>query len=195
MTTDINTDGYLRINELKNFVYCPRISYYALCLRIDRETDLSRTGIVEEQATKKRMQRRKQALHALMEGRRHFDFAVVSHHYRLVGRLDEVIETDEGVYLVDYKDSERDYGYWGLQMLAYSLCMQEAKHKVKGMYIYSIPKRQYHEIQVKATDLRRLQESLAALERILTDERCPPPVSQIGKCRSCQYLRFCNDVL
>jgi CRISPR-associated exonuclease Cas4 len=195
MTTEINTETYLRINELKNFLYCPRISYYALCLRIDRETDLSRAGIVEEQVTKQRMQRRRQALHAVQDGTRHFDVSVVSHQYQVVGRLDEVVETSAGVYLVDYKDTERDYGYWSLQMLAYRLCMEEAGVNVIGVYIYTIPNRTYHEIQPKSADLRRLTQTLDSLQNMVNTEICPPPVDQIGKCRSCQYARFCNDVL
>lgn len=195
MTTEANMETYLRINELKNYLYCPRISFYTLCLRIDRETDLSRAGITEEQVTKHRMQRRRQALHAVKSGTRHFDVPVVSHQFQLVGRLDETVETSEGLYLVDYKDTERDYGYWTLQMLAYQLCMEEAGRRVAGVYIYTIPTRQYHEIHPNQTgDLRRLEGVLQHLRRMVEEEICPPPVDQIGKCRSCQYARFCNDI-
>lgn len=29
---------------------------------------------------------------------------------------------------------------------------------------------------------------------MIEDERCPEPIDHIGKCRSCQYVRFCNDI-
>lgn len=189
-----DTDLYLRINEIKNYVYCPRISYYALCMGIDRETDLSKGGIAEEQITKKRMGRRKGALHAVHEGVRHFDVPLVSHFYRLVGRLDELIETPKGVYLVDYKDTERDYGYWALQMSAYRQAAEEMGYNVLGCYVYLISSKTYNEIKLKPGDTAKLKTTAAALYAFVETEVCPPPVKQIGKCRVCQYAQFCNDV-
>jgi CRISPR-associated protein Cas4 len=189
-----NSDDYLRINEIKNALYCPRISYYTLCLNIDRETDLSREGIAAEQTTKRRMQRRKQALHAIHEGERYFDLSLVSHRLRLVGRLDEWVKTEAGVYLVDYKDSTQDYGYWRLQMCAYRMAAEEMGERVLGAYIYSIPTKAYSEVVTTRKDMARLETLVGELRVMIEQERCPPPVSQVGKCRSCQYCRFCNDV-
>lgn len=194
MIDGVTTDGYLRINEIKNFLYCPRICYYALCLRLDRETDLSRAGIAEEQVTKQRMKRRKHALHAVHVGERYFDVPVVSEHYQLVGKLDEIVSTPQGVYIVDYKDTARDYGYWTLQMLAYKLAVEEVGYNVLGSYVYIIPNRDYHEVAFKPSDYQKLARIFDTLHEMIRSERCPAPVSQIGKCRSCQYIRFCNDV-
>jgi CRISPR-associated exonuclease Cas4 len=196
METDIlDTDSYLRINEIKNYLYCPRISYYSLCLQVDRETDLSRGGIVEEQQTKEHMKRRKYALHAVHEGSRHFDVPITSHLHRFVGRLDEMVVTSEGAYLVDYKDTDQDYGYWRTQMLAYKLGLEEMGQVILGCYVYLIPKRAYELVVFKASDINKLAQILSSLRGMVAAERCPPPAAQIGKCRSCQYLRFCNDVL
>ena len=112
---------YLRINELKNYAYCPRISFYTLCLGIDRETGLSKMGIEAEAEVKTRMKRRKHALHAVVDGQRHFDVTVFSHTYRIVGRLDEVVEAADGIYLIDYKDTDRDYFLSGEQAMEYGL--------------------------------------------------------------------------
>lgn len=190
----IDPDHYLRINEIKNYLYCARISFYTLCMGIDRETDLSRGGIAEEQATKKRMQRRKGAIHAVQSGVRQFDVTLTTHRYRLVGRLDEMIETDTGVYLVDYKDTQVDYGYWTLQMAAYACAAEEMGYNVLGCYVYAIPKRAYEEVSIRPAHRTRLGEIINALYEFLQTESCPPPVNQIGKCRVCQYARFCNDV-
>lgn len=143
MEMTIDNDHYLRVNELKQYLYCPRTSYYALCLRLERETDLSKAGQVAEETTKKWMKRRKGALHAVHDGERYFDVALVSHVHEIVGRLDEMVVTEGGVYLVDYKDTDKDYGYWHVQMLAYNLMAQEMGYNVLGCYIYSIPKKAY----------------------------------------------------
>ncbi len=187
-------DDYLRINEIKNYLYCPRISYYALCLRIDRETDLSRGGIAAEAKTKRLMKRRKQALHAVHEGIRHFDVQVISDRLRLIGRIDEIIETDTGVFLVDYKDTVHDYGYWQMQLTAYQLAAIEQGMTVLGSYIYTIPDQHYQSVSVVPGDERKLIALITALSEMITAERCPPPVSHLGKCRSCQYANLCGDI-
>ncbi len=188
------TNETLRVNELKNYLYCPRISYYTLCLDIDRETDLSRAGIREEATTKTRMKRRRGALHALVQGERQFDVPLYHPDLNLTGRLDELVSTPEGVYLIDYKDTAQDYGYWRTQLLAYRLCAEAMGWTVLDCAVYIIPEQRYETVTFKPADEERLNRILTALRQMVHDETCPPPVNQPGKCRSCQYSRFCNDV-
>lgn len=185
---------YLRINEIKNYHYCPRTSYYLLCLMLDRETDLSKGGIREEKETKKQMKRRKHALHAVHDGTRHFDVDVVHHEMRYVGKVDEMVMTSEGVYLIDYKDTDRNYGYWEVQMMGYQLAAQTMGYHVLGCYMYIIPKKTYQPIDLKPKHLRQLTTILTALQEMVITERMPEATSHTGKCLSCQYARFCNDV-
>jgi CRISPR-associated protein Cas4 len=190
----MNSDDYLRINELKNYLYCPRISYYGLCLRLDRETHLSSNGIRAEAETKQRMKRRKHALHSLHPGERLFDVPVVHHELRVVGRVDELVRTPDGVYIIDYKDTDKDYGYWAIQMLAYRLCLESMGDIILGTAVYSIPTQRYTEVKVTAKHEQQLKTVIAALHAMIESERCPAPTKTIGKCQSCQYLRFCNDI-
>ncbi len=195
MNVSEDTSGYLRINELKNYLYCSRISFYALCMGIDRETGLSHMGIEAEAEVKTRMKRRKHALHTVVAGKRILDVTLVSHVHRLIGKIDEVVETPEGAYLIDYKDTDRDYGYWKIQMCAYQLCAAESWIRpVQGCYVYSLPTQQYYPVEVNSHDYQGLERALHEIESMIREERCPPPTSQPGKCRVCQYARFCNDV-
>ncbi len=195
MTNTTDTTLYLRINELKNYTYCPRISFYALCLGLDRETGLSRTGIKAEAETKVRMKRRKHALHSVKEGQRHFDVTVYSHTLQLVGRLDEIVETSDGLYLIDYKDAVHDHGYWELQMGAYRRCAEETlKQTVLGLFVYDIGNQTYQPVNVTARAERQIRDIVAALHQMIDREICPPPTPHVGKCNVCQYIRFCNDI-
>jgi CRISPR-associated exonuclease Cas4 len=193
--TQIDTSTFLRVNEIKNWLYCARISYYALCLRLDRETGLSQAGIDAETETKRLMTRRRHALHAVVDGQRHFDVALYEANLRLTGKLDELVETADGVYLIDYKDTVRDYGYWRAQMCAYRRCARATLGQpVLGCFVYAIPERRYIEVKLTRRDEQQLDNILTALAVLLKSEVCPQPTSQVGKCRTCQYLRFCNDV-
>lgn len=194
MSDQPQTDHYLRINEIKNYCYCPRIPFYALCMGIDRETALSRMGIEREGQTKQRMKRRKHALHAVHDGARQMDVSVVHHELRLVGRIDEIVNTEEGVYVVDYKDTDRDYGYWRVQMLAYQRCLEAVGHKVLGCYVYTIPDQIYHLLKLTARDENRLKNILEVLWDMVEREVIPEPTTDLQRCRTCPYERLCNDV-
>jgi CRISPR-associated protein Cas4 len=195
MNEILDTSHYLRINEIKNHLYCPRIPYYALCLRIDRETGLSHAGIEAEAEVKGKLERRRHALHAVVDGKRDFDVMLTSHVYQLIGKLDEVVWAADGFYLVDYKDTDHDHGYWRIQMGAYLLCALESDlQPIISCYVYSIPTQEYHAIKVSERDLAQLRTTIIELQTMLGTEICPPATKQFGKCRTCQYARFCNDV-
>jgi len=195
MSVDVSTDDYLRINEIKNYLYCPRIPYYALCMRTDRETSLSHMGVEHEATAKTRMKRRKYALHTIQRGRRLLDVPVVHHDMRLIGRIDEVVETNSGVYLVDYKDTDRDFGYWHVQIAAYQQCLESMGYLVLDSYIYSIPDQRYHTIKPTNRNRVKLAEIVETLQAMIVREVMPPPTPHHQKCQTCQYERFCNDVL
>jgi len=191
----IEAQDYIRINEIKNMIYCPRIPFYTLCLHLDRETGLSRLGLAAEAETKKRMKRRQHALHAVVEGERHFDQTVFSRQYGIIGQIDEVVVVPEGVYLVDYKDTDKDYGYWKVQLAAYAYCVQDMLGQLPlGCYVYSIPTQTYHEVTYNKRQQRKLMSLLAYLRGMTQHEICPEPTPQRAKCNTCQYLRFCNDI-
>lgn len=190
-----DTDHYLRINEIKNYIYCARIPYYRLCLGLDLETGLSRAGVTAEAETKTRMKRRKHALHSVKEGQRHFDVQLYSTTHQIIGRLDEIVETAGGLYLIDYKDAIRDHGYQEVQMGAYQRCAQEMlSQPVLGQYVYDIGAQRYVPIEVTAQTDRQLQRIVQDLHELIRREVCPPPTAHTGKCNVCQYSRFCNDV-
>lgn len=190
----LNIDHYLRINEIKNYSYCFRIAYYTLCMRLDRETGLSSMGTLAEVETKRKMRRRQHALHAIVNGERHYNVMLISHKQRLIGRLDELIVTNNGCYLIDYKDTNRDHGYWKTQMCAYKICAAEQGFHVLGCYIYTIPTQQYVEIHPTPRDEKRVIQLRDTIEQMITTEICPDPTPHYSKCHVCQYRRFCNDV-
>lgn len=187
------TEHYLRINEIKNYVYCPRIPFYTLILHLDRATALSQAGIEAEQTAKHKMKRRKHALHQVQQGERLFDLWVFHHDLQIVGQVDEVVTTTAGIYLVDYKDTDQDYGYWKLQLCAYQLAAEAMGKTVLGCYIYTIPDQTYHDIKITRREHNKLHTIIQAVHSLLEQPICPAPTPHTRKCLTCQYRRFCND--
>jgi CRISPR-associated protein Cas4 len=193
--TNGNRDHYLRINEIKNYLYCARTAFYTLCMGLDRQTSLMQIGMEQEEATKQRMKRRKHALHAIHDGaERHFSIPIYHDGLRIVGQLDEAVQVPDGLYLVDYKDQQQDMGYWRVQMLAYRLCVQSMGQTVLGCYVYTLGDQTYHEIKPTKRDEKKLRDTITALWGLIEQDVCPPPTTKHAKCRSCRYLRFCNDI-
>ena len=152
------------------------------------------SGIESEKATKQKMKRRKHALHAIHEGLRHFDVPVVLDDYALIGQIDEIIETDKGCYIVDYKDTDQDYGYWKIQLYAYQVGIEAQGQQVLGCYIYTIPNQSYRLVKMTQREAKTLKTITQALQQMIDTESCPAPTAHEQKCHTCQYARFCNDV-
>lgn len=190
-----DTDRYLRVNDLKSYVYCPRIAFYTLCLRLNCSTPSSRLGAQAEIEVKEKIKRRVRALHTVVEGERQLNIMVFSHTLHLVGRIDEVVQTANGIHLIDYKDTDHDHGYWKMQMQGYVICAEETLGQpVLGAWLYIIPDQTYQPVTLTAQDRCDLEATLAAIRTMVERETCPPPTPHAGKCRVCPSRRFCNDV-
>ena len=66
---------------------------------------------------------------------------------------------------------------------------------VKQGFLYLIPLRRAEAVRITARQRAALDEALAVMRAMLLKEQMPPPTRQRAKCVSCEFRRFCNDVL
>ncbi len=186
-----------RVTDLKQYVYCPRILYYYVCLPRVRPTTFSMEASVEAHAAAQGQEhRRTLRAYGLEEGKRHFNVGLVSERLGMRGEVDLVIETEKELIPVDYKLSTQAGEHFRLQLTAYALMLEEAwGGTVKRGFFYLIPLRRAEEMRITARQRARLGEVLAAMNEILWHERMPPPPRRRGKCVDCEFRRFCNDVV
>jgi len=189
------------VTDLKQYVYCPRILYYATCLPAVRPTtykmEASLQAHEEEQA---REQRRSLKVYGLKRGERHFNVPLISERLGMRGEVDMVIETDEGgqpeLIPVDYKLSAKAPEHFQLQLTAYAVMLEDQWGvPVRRGFLYLIPLRRAQELRITARQRTALDEALAVMNAALLQERMPPPTRQRAKCVACEFRRFCNDVL
>jgi len=186
-----------RVTDLKQWVYCPRILYYQLCLPDVRPvTYKMEHGVEAGQAEEGREERRSLRSYGLSEGEREFNVPLVSERLGLRGEADLVITTAEEVIPVDYKFSAIDGPHFKMQLAAYGLLLEETRGaRVRQGFLYLIPERRAERVPI---DERLRAKTLAALEamrRMLDTEKMPAPTPQLRKCVACEFRRFCNDVL
>lgn len=190
-----------KVTDLKQWVYCPRILYYQLCLPAVRPVTFKmQHGIEAGQAEEGREERRSLRAYGLSEGTREFNVPLQSDRLGLRGEADLVITTPEsaqgGVIPVDYKYSTIDGPHFRLQLAAYALLLEDSRAcTVSRGYLYLIPERRAEPVEI---DRRLRAKTLAALDtmrQMLASEKMPTPTDQLRKCVACEFRRFCNDVL
>ncbi|MBN1148567.1 MAG: CRISPR-associated protein Cas4 [Anaerolineales bacterium] len=196
-----------RVTDLKQWVYCPRILYYALCLPDVRPvTYKMKAGVEAGQAEAQREGRRSLRAYGLSQGRRQFDLRVSSERLGMRGVVDMVVWVDVPigpknaagleVVPVDYKLSRTPGEHFKLQLAAYAVMLEESSGGVARQgFLYMIPLRRAQAVRLDGRLRKQLFKALDEMHRMLAGEWMPDPTPRRGRCVSCEFRRFCNDVL
>ena len=196
-------DPPFRVTDLKQWVYCPRILFYHLCLPDVRPvTYKMEAGVEAGKGEEGREARRSLRAYGIRAGERAFGVSLISPRLGLRATLDMVIWPEDGqeVIPVDYKLSSktgRNMGaHFKLQLAAYALMLEEAYNlPARRGFLYYIPLRKAEEVPINARLREKLHQELVAMQAMLTTERMPEPTPSRQRCVACEFRRFCNDVL
>jgi CRISPR-associated exonuclease Cas4 len=192
------------VTDLKQWTYCPRVLYYRYCLpEIRPITDLITAGIASHRDEAGREERRSLRTYGLTVGERAFDVGLRSAVLGLRGRLDLAIALPDRAapgaeaIVVEYKDSEKPAGpHFKLQLAAYALLLEEAWDlQVRRGFIYSIPLRQSEIISITPALRQKVRQTVEAMRAAVNGERMPDAPRSRRPCVSCEFRRFCNDVV
>ncbi len=194
----------VRVTDLKQFVYCPRVFFYQVCLPDVRPTTFKmKEGVEVGRSEVGREERRSLRAYGIAAGEREFDVPLRSKRLGVRGEIDMVItvapEKDGAtgeVIPVDYKVSRMAGLHFQLQLVVYGMMLEEVRGvPVSRGFLYEIPLRRAEEVRL---DLRMRERALKAVKQmreILETERMPGPVKNRAKCATCEFRRFCNDVV
>lgn len=201
----ITEDRTFAVTDLKQWAYCPRVFYYQHCLpHIRPETHLMKAGTAAGQQEEGREERRSLRPYGLIQGDRAFNVPVHSATLGLRGEIDMVItvyqpdHSDKPVEIipVDYKLSDKAGPHFKLQLAAYAMLLEELHNvPVERGFLYFIELRRAEMIAIDKKLRKQVREAVAAMQQAAYKEAMPPPATQISKCISCEFRRFCNDVL
>lgn len=193
----------LKVTDLKQFTYCPRIPYYHYCLPEVRPTTYKMDAGIRAQDRAEELERRRSLrAYGLTGGKRHFNVSVASAQLGVSGQIDLVIEHtvdgEDRLTPVDYKLSRREPGrHFKLQLACYALLLEEVwRLPVADGFLYLIPARRAVRVPVTTRLRNDVRRRLAEIRALVLAERMPPvPPKQRGRCLDCEFRRFCNDVL
>lgn len=202
MIEELSKEMPFRVIDLKQWIYCPRILYFHHCLpRIRPTTYKMEAGIEAGQDEEGREARRSLRVFGLRAGERVFNLSLSSERYGLRGKADMVIFIEDKIspkeiIPIDYKLSKKAGKHFKLQLLAYGL-MLEDEYGVPATrgFLYFISQRKAQEIRFTSRLRQNFLKNLDNMLQILHSEKMPKPTPNRRKCVSCEFRRFCNDVL
>lgn len=188
----------IRVIDLKQYVYCPRILYYQTVLPAVRPlTYKMEAGIIAHQVEEGREKRRSLKCYGLKEGECTFNVPLLSAELGLSGILDMLIETESELIPVDYKQSKKIGKHFKLQLMAYGRLLELAHPSGKPVqrgFLYMIPERKATAVPFTPARRRQLAQAMTGLQQIIWQQRMPEPTKQPAQCVDCEFRRFCNDV-
>jgi len=188
----------MRVTDLKQWAYCPRVFYYQHCLPKVRPTTYKmKAGVAAGRSEVGREERRSLRAYGLTQGERDFDVPVCSERLGLRGEIDMVITTASGeVIPVDYKLSRIAGVHFQLQLGVYGMLLEEARSvTVQRGFLYSIPLRRAETVKLDQRLRNNALKAIEAMQWIIAHETMPAPVKNRRKCVACEFRRFCNDAI
>ena len=188
----------LRVSDIKQYFYCPRIIYYTYCLPVPRPvTHPMQVGAVEHEALSVFERRRSLRRYGLHKGERRFHVSFQAPSLGLTGVLDMLVITPERSFPVEFKYTDQRLNMnVKCQLVAYAMIAEECLGKpVEYGFVYRVLKQNITVIPVSSELHQRVSNALDEVRSLIQQERMPDPPRQRGKCVECEFRRYCRDVI
>lgn len=187
----------LRVNDLKQYFYCPRIVFYQYSMPVEKKaTWKMEQGRIAEAEIDRLEKRRKLSGYRLAEGKRQFHVWLNSERLGLTGKLDLLIDSPEGLFPVDFKfTTGRAHRNHVFQLCGYALLLENCyDRQVDKGFIYLIPKSDAEVIDLTSELKNETMKILDEIRVMVAQERMPPPTTVRSRCADCEYRNFCGDI-
>lgn len=188
----------LRVSDLKQWVYCPRIVFFSYVMPVDRQGTFKMAhGHKAEEAIDQLEKRRKLTEFGLAEGKRRFHFWCNSKQLGLSGKLDLLIDAPEGLFPVDFKFSESQvHENHIIQLAGYALLLEERfQRPVEQGFIFLIPREEIVPVPLTSERKQAVHSTIEIIRQTIGREAMPEPTEVRARCDDCEYRNYCGDIL
>jgi len=187
----------LRVNDLKQFEYCPRIVFYNTVMPVERKVTVKMERGKEEELRLDALEgRRTLKRYELGSGQRRFHVWLESARLGLSGKLDLLVTSSKGFFPVDFKYTRgRPHRNHVVQLTGYAVLVEENFHtNVETGFIYLAPIPQVVTIAITMQLKEQTLQRLAEIRAIISDGMLPPPTPVRARCEECEFRNFCGDI-
>jgi len=187
----------LRVNDIKQYAYCPRVVFYQYCMPVNKKTTWKmEQGKIAEAQIDELEKRRKLREYRLADGERRFHVWLTSGRIGLSGKIDLLIDSPEGLFPVDFKlTTGRPHKNHVAQLCGYALLLEDCydREVTKG-FVYLIPT---NDAVVFDLTLERKKETrgvISEIRQMIEGEQMPAPTPVRNRCTDCEYRNYCGDI-
>lgn len=187
----------LKVSDVKQFLYCPRIIHYRYVRPVERHVTFKMEEGKAEHVRVERLERRRTLRrYRLDEGQRLFDVPVSSERLGVSGVLDMLVVSPAGRFPVEVKVTTRGPAIGHkYQLVTYAMTVEESfRCTVRAGFLYLVPTEQVLEVPIIDVERRFVRQLLTSIRRIIASGRLPELRHGTERCRECEYLRYCGDV-
>jgi CRISPR-associated exonuclease Cas4 len=187
----------LRVNDLKQFEYCPRIVFYNTVMPVERKTTIKMGRGKEEEFRLDALEtRRTLKRYDLGSGERRFHVWIESARLGLSGKLDLLIVSPKGHFPVDFKYTRgRPHRNHLFQLAGYALLVEEKfRTRVDTGFIYLAPVQQVISVPLTMELKEETVDRLAQIRGIIQEGILPAPTPVRSRCEECEFRNYCGDI-
>jgi CRISPR-associated protein Cas1 len=192
----------LPVRRLHNFVYCPRLFYYQWVENLFEENADTIEGSAVHRQTDKpsRLDEMDLGELDLPEGARIRSLQLESERLGLVGKIDVVEGTGEGIEVIDHKKGSARREENGervpkeadaIQVAAYALLLREHGQEVRGASIYYASDRRRVPVLLTEALFDDCRRFIVGAKALAATGLCPPPLRDDPRCLYCSAYPIC----
>ncbi|MDY6934027.1 MAG: CRISPR-associated protein Cas4 [Spirochaetota bacterium] len=189
---------WIRPTDIKNWNYCERIPFY----HYYGGKGIYKTASMEYGKHLHELQtaledRNKGRKYGILNLRKSQAVILMDSASSLSGRLDMLLyDENESVYPVEFKNipGRPSINHIG-QLVSYAFLLKANQYNLGDHgFIFNIGKKHLYKIDLEPEQIESIRGIVDKIREYIYYERLPEPTKHKGKCRNCEFLRFCNDI-
>lgn len=187
----------LRVTDLKQWAYCPRIVYYQHRMPgIGKQTYKMGEGKAAQDIIEQLEMRRTLKEYGLEGAVRRFGVWLENQDLGLAGKLDLLLEMAAEAAIVEFKLTSGEVGRnHRLQIGGYGLLVEaEMAKTVKCGFVYRIPDGRVFPVPLDESLRREVRQAMDDIREVVSVGCLPEPTEVRKRCEECEYANYCGDV-
>ncbi|CCO07703.1 CRISPR-associated protein Cas4 [Desulforamulus hydrothermalis] len=187
----------LRVTDIKQYVYCPRIIYFTYVCPVDKKNTRKMEYGKEAHIELDRLEKRRTfKRYNFSNAERKYHTKLYSARLGLEGRLDMLILADGEIFPVEFKYTRGgpslNHKY---QLMAYAMLLEDTYNKpVRYGFLHLHPEGNILPVEITPNGRLFIKDIMEKIRTLVSQERMPSPTYGRARCVDCEYRNFCNDV-
>jgi len=188
----------LRVTDIKQFMYCPRVVYFTYLMPVDKKTTRKMQYGKDEHIELARLEKRRtfRAYGLTDEAERIFQVRLYSERLELSGILDMLLVQGPMYYPVEFKHTRQapalNHKY---QLTAYAMLLEDMTNRpIRSGFIYISKGKTAYSVQFTQNMRDFVRHILQSVRSMILEEQLPTRTRQKKRCVDCEFRLFCNDI-